>query len=231
MENSMGMGQTLELGALRSARTAKLGGYELPRRSHVCAFFSSPDEEYEVLLPFIKDGFDVGAKAFHTVDPSRTADHISRLSSADIDVNGCCQSGQLDLRSWNDVHLHGGTFDPTATSSLFGQALMDSKAQGFTHTRFVSHMGWAAKEAAVAHRLLEYEARANEAKKGQQPSLVVCVYDLAIFSADFVIDVMRTHPMVLVGGTLYENPLFVPPGEFLRDLRERAPRREESPGH
>lgn len=225
------MEQTLESGAPRSVRAARLGGYELPRRSHICAFFSSPAEEYEVLLPFIRDGFDAGAKAFHTVDPARTTDHICRLSSADIDVEGCRQGGQLDLRSWNDVHLRGGTFDPIATSSLFGQALADSEAQGFTHTRFVSHMGWAAKEAASSHRLLEYEARANEAKKSLPPSLVVCVYDLTIFSADFVIDVMRTHPMVLVGGTLYENPLYVPPGEFLRDLRERAPRREESHAH
>jgi MEDS: MEthanogen/methylotroph, DcmR Sensory domain len=227
----MGIGHTLETGSPRRVRTTKLGGYELPRHSHVCAFFSSADEEYDVLLPFIRDGFDVGAKAFHTVDPSRTADHICRLSSADIDVEGCRQNGQLDLRSWNDVHLQGGTFEPTATASLFAQAMLDSQEQGFTHTRFVSHMGWAAKEAAVAHRLLEYEARANETRKWHQSSLVVCVYDLSIFSAEFVIDVMRTHPMVLVGGTLYENPFFVTPGKFVRELGQRASSREESPGH
>lgn len=28
----------------------------------------------------------------------------------------------------------------------------------------------------------------------------------------------RTHPMVLVGGTLQENPFFVPPEEFLEEL-------------
>ena len=34
-------------------------------------------------------------------------------------------------------------------------------------------------------------------------------------------DIMRTHPMVVVGGLLRENPFFVPPDEFLRELRER----------
>lgn len=81
----------------RDASSAWLGGYELKRSSHVCAFFSSSDEEYEVLLPFIRDGFDVGAKAFHTIDPARTQDHLGRLSSADIDVSGSRQSGQLDF--------------------------------------------------------------------------------------------------------------------------------------
>jgi hypothetical protein len=34
---------------------------------HVCAFFHSDDEGYRVLLPFIKDGFERGEKAFHLV--------------------------------------------------------------------------------------------------------------------------------------------------------------------
>lgn len=35
-------------------------------------------------------------------------------------------------------------------------------------------------------------------------------------------DVLRTHPMVIVGGILQENPFFVPPDEMLRELRSRA---------
>jgi hypothetical protein len=33
---------------------------------------------------------------------------------------------------------------------------------------------------------------------------------------------LRTHAMVIIGGVLQENPFFVPPDEFLRELRERA---------
>jgi len=29
---------------------------------------------------------------------------------------------------------------------------------------------------------------------------------------------MRTHPMTLIDGILYENPYFVPPEEFIREL-------------
>ena len=34
-------------------------------------------------------------------------------------------------------------------------------------------------------------------------------------------DILRTHPMVIVGGILQENPFFVAPDEFLREWRER----------
>ena len=50
---------------------------------------------------------------------------------------------------------------------------------------------------------------------------VICTYDLSKFSASVVMDVMRTHPVVIIGGVLQENPFFVPPDQFLLELRER----------
>jgi len=35
---------------------------------------------------------------------------------------------------------------------------------------------------------------------------------------------MRTHPLTIIGGIIQENPFFVPPDEFLRELRERRER-------
>lgn len=34
-------------------------------------------------------------------------------------------------------------------------------------------------------------------------------------------DILRTHPMVIIGGILQENQFFVPPDELLQELRER----------
>jgi len=50
---------------------------------------------------------------------------------------------------------------------------------------------------------------------------VICVYDLAKFGGDAVIDIMRTHPMIVIGGILQQNPFFVPPEEFLHERRSR----------
>jgi hypothetical protein len=36
------------------------------------------------------------------------------------------------------------------------------------------------------------------------------------------VDIMRTHPMIIIGGILQENPFFVPPDEFLRELHTRG---------
>ena len=47
---------------------------------------------------------------------------------------------------------------------------------------------------------------------------------LAQFGAGVVMDIMRTHPMVIIGGILQENPFFVPPDEMLREMRQRGAR-------
>ena len=40
-------------------------------------------------------------------------------------------------------------------------------------------------------------------------------------SGDVIVDVMRTHPVVIIGGVVQENPFFVDPEDFLAELRER----------
>jgi hypothetical protein len=35
-------------------------------------------------------------------------------------------------------------------------------------------------------------------------------------------DILRTHPMAIIGGLLHMNPFFVPPDEFLREVHERT---------
>ena len=63
---------------------------------------------------------------------------------------------------------------------------------------------------APTHDLLEYEARFNLLSHTDRDP-VVCTYDLTRYSGAFIIDVMRTHPMIIVGGLLQDNPFYTPP--------------------
>jgi hypothetical protein len=42
-----------------------------------------------------------------------------------------------------------------------------------------------------------------------------------VAAAAVVMDFLRTHPLVIMGGLLHENPFFVPPEAFLSELRRR----------
>ena len=205
------------------SRPIRLGGSVLGPPRHICAFFNGHDEEYRVLLPYIQDGLECGEKAFHTVDPERLDDHLQRLLKAGIDLNTGRESGQFELRTWNEMHLRDGRFDQRRTLALFDEVVKGAKRKGFPLIRFITHMEWALENRPGVDDLLEYEARANEIWLRQDGPVnpVICTYDLSKFGGDVVVDVMRTHPMILIAGRLYENSFFVPPDEFLQGLRNR----------
>ena len=88
-----GMGQTMS-----QKKVVRLAGTALSRSRHVCAFFNTKDEEYRVLLPFIKEGFEQGDKAFHIVKEGHRPEHRRRLQQAGIAVDEAERKG-LDLRA------------------------------------------------------------------------------------------------------------------------------------
>jgi hypothetical protein len=198
----------------------RFAGSELGAQRHICAFFHSADEEYRVVLPFIKDGFECGHKAFHVVDPKLRDKHRERLASAGIDVAAAEQSAQLDLRNWGDVYLRDGRFDKDRMLTLLQEVLERGRKEGFALTRMVAHVEWALEKQPGVDDLVEYEARVNYIWPRHEDA-VICVYDLTKFGGHIVMDILRTHPMVLIGGIIQENPFFVPPDEFLLELRER----------
>jgi hypothetical protein len=188
---------------------------------HICAFFNAADEEHKVLRSFIKDGLDAGEKGFHVVDPDLRDDHLKRLAQADINVERVIATGQLEVRPWQEVHLRGDRFDQDAMLALVDKGLQSNAKTGYSRTRVVAHMEWALLNKPGVDDLLEYETRVNYVlAKYHDP--VICAYDLSKFSASVAIDVMRAHPLVIIGGVLKENPFFVPPDQFLLELRERG---------
>jgi hypothetical protein len=201
-----------------------LAGSQLGDVRHVCAFFNSDDEKYRVLLPFIRDGFECGDKAVHIVHPAQHHDHLRRLAGIGIDTVAAQQSGQFELRSNTETYLCDGRFDQDRMLQVFEQLASGNAQGGFPLSRIVCHMEWAAEGRSHVDDLIEFESRMNDVWQ-RHDDAVICTYDLARFGGDTVIDVMRTHPMIIIGGILQHNPFFVPPEEFLREVRERRARR------
>ena len=139
----------------------RFAGAELVRYRHVCAFFRDSDEEYKLTLPFIKDGFDRGDRAFHIVDPVLRDDHVRRLRSAGIDVEAEEKRGALELRNWQDAYLREGHFDQDRMLALIEEILDQGPKKGFYLTRLVAHMEWALEDRPGVDDLVEYEARLN----------------------------------------------------------------------
>jgi hypothetical protein len=132
-------------------------------------------------------------------------------------------AGQLDIIPWDEAYLRDGQFDQFAMLSWADNLLREYDAR-YSRTRAVAHMEWALLGSPGVEDLLQYEARVNHMLRGHSAS-VICAYDASRFPASVAMDVMRTHPQVIIGGVLQENPFFVPPDELLSEIREARSRR------
>jgi len=144
-----------------AAKAVRLAGSVLDRSRHVCAFFATKEEEYRVLMPFIKEGFDHGDKAFHIVDSNHRAAHLDKLRGEGIDVDAALADGRLDVRRWEEAYLRGGRFDQNAMLALLQEVLESGKHQGFPLTRLVANMEWALEDRPGVEDIVEYETRLN----------------------------------------------------------------------
>lgn len=205
----------------RDKRPISLAGSQLAEIRHVCAFFANDNEEYRVLLPFIREGFACGDRAVHIINPDQHEEHLQRLVAEGIDTTAYQQSGQLDVQNNTEAYLRDGHFDQDRMLAAFEEMVRNGRAvAGSPLTRIVCRMDWASGNHVRIEDVIEFESRVNDVWS-RYDDAVVCTYRLSMLSSDAVIDIMRTHPMVIIGGYLQQNPFFTGPEEFLREYRSR----------
>lgn len=204
-----------------TSRPICLAGSQLGAVRHVCAFFANEDEEYRVLLPFIREGLSSGDKAVQVINPDGRANHLQRLAEAGIDSAAHEHSGQLQIRSNTEVYLKSGHFDQDRMLAAFEEMAESARsADGFPMSRIVCRMDWASGDPSRVDNVIEFESRVNEVWS-RYDDAVVCTYHLSQFRGDAIMDIMRTHPLVIIGGHLQQNPFYTHPDEFLREFRGR----------
>jgi hypothetical protein len=198
-------------------------GASIGAHRHICAFFNGLDEEYRVLGSFYKDGFDRGEKATHIVEAANREEYLQRLAEAGVDVRGMMEAGQLEVLPWTDMYVRDHRFDQDAMLASVEKIIQSGTGAGYARTKLVGHhMDWLFRDEPAVKNLVEYEARLNGLlAKYDDP--VVCNYDASKFGASVALDIMRTHPLVIIGGILRENPFFIPPEQFLEEMRARPP--------
>lgn len=180
-------------------------------------------------MPFFKEGIDRGEKILRIMDLRLRDEYLSAYNAGGIDVQAAEQNGQLEVRHWHDTYLQNGRFDGDSMIKLLEEGLEENRKK-YGLTRAVGNMEWALEPVPGVNDIVEYEIKLNQVVE-KYPDPLVCCYDLNRHSASVVMDILRTHPMVIVGGVLQENPLYVPPAKLLEELRQRKSERATNSGH
>jgi hypothetical protein len=193
-----------------------LCGRSLERPGHICAFFDSREQQYDVLSPYYKEGLDGGEEVITIVDAHEHGAHCKHMQQRGIPVDKALSAEQLKVFTAETTYTADGRFDAQRMYDLLQGALADAKRSG-RRVRTSGVMDWSSRGAPGTDQLMDYESRVNVLVPIYDCTLL-CVYDISKISGQMMMDILTTHPYVVRGKRILHNPHYVPPIELLKDV-------------
>ena len=180
--------------------------------THFCALYSVPAERDRLLFSFLEEGLRHGDKCLCLIDdvePTLVRDravgqpgpgHSRRLA-------------QLDVERASDAYLRSGEFSVDDMLGFLSESVDAAIGDEFELLRVAGEMSWVLPGPPGWDDLFLYESAINRAVE-QMPAILMCLYDLQKFGADMLVEVLFTHPKVLLDRMVIDNPHYVPPTEY-----------------
>ncbi len=187
---------------------------DLGEHDHLCLIYESREEQLRAMVPFVRQGLERGDRCVYVSDGDTAAAVSEAMRAGGVPVDRAVRSGALVVARYRDIYLAPGRFEPEAVLDFAAGAGAQAVGDGFRALRIAGEMAWALRGDPGADRVLEYERKVNE-RIPSVPVTAICQYDRTRFSPEVIRDVIRTHPLVLVGERVCRNFYFVPPGELL----------------
>jgi hypothetical protein len=187
----------------------------VPAGSHICAFYSDSATRDQIVLPFMAQGLLAGEKCTCVLASPGPAEVLARLGDH-VDLDGSVESGQLELLTPAEVYLRTGKFVPDDMLSFWKETATAAETADYGFARAAGEMP-RELDADGRREFIRYEARLT-GFVAELPEVILCLYDLRLSGAEVLMDVLRTHPVVVVDGFLHDNPYYVSPDTLLTGL-------------
>lgn len=208
---------------MHNDRHVTLCGETLPGVRHVCAFFDSRDEMYDILTPYYQEGIDEGERVITILQSAKHSDHKERLESAGLPIDELRSSGQFQIFASEDTYTQGGVFASERMFNMLEQVLIDAETSEYGSVRTHGDMEWALENLPGTDELMIYETRVNLLTPKHNCTLL-CAYDINKFSGRAIADILASHSHVILNGRVHKNPHFVEPLTMLQELLHRKKR-------
>jgi hypothetical protein len=177
---------------------------------HICAFYRGEEERDQIFLPYLREGLRAGDACICVLDSS-DPDQVRVALGKDAQL----ESRRMQLLSSEESYLAGGGFSPDTMMSFWVETAQATFDEGYEFMRAVGEMTWALRDMPGVDSLVAYEAELNRFLP-KFPQTILCLYDLERFTnGELLIDILRTHPKVLMSRMVVDNPWYIEPDEFL----------------
>lgn len=204
-----------------SLRQAYAGNQELKKQlaktglgDHLCLIYETPDEQLAAVVPFIQQGLERNEFCTYIVD-DRTLDEVKgALQAGGVDVDRAVDDGQLVFATKREAYLKSGSFDPNGMIDYLSEAAAEAVTKGFRGFRVIGEMTWGLGSECGCDRLVEYENLLNHFFPGSKAT-AICAYNRNRFAPEIIRDVLRTHPIAILGEEVCDNLYYETPKMIL----------------
>ncbi len=191
---------------------------EVQTGDHLCSIYNNLEQQFSIIVPFMLHGLQNNEKCLFIVDEhtAETAEDLFRAYG--LNLWPYLESGAFTFLSKEDTYLEGGYFDPDRMIASIQKNLQRALENNYSGLRVTGEMTWVFSSLPGVERLMEYEAKLNQFLPNSKVT-AICQYNERKFQPDVLMDVLRTHPKVIIHGHYYENNYYEPPDTFLARLK------------
>jgi hypothetical protein len=192
-----------------------VGEQRIAPGDHLCVVYSNSSERDALVGPYLRSALRSGDKCVCILDTAKRDDVLASIGDQEIDIASCTQSGQLELLRSADTFLRSGRFSATDSIGFWKAAIAGAMNSGrYPHVRAIGDWSVTLREAPGGRELAQFELQLNRLL-ALYPQVMMCMYDMDCFDGSFLVDVVSTHPKVLVNGAVIENAYFMQPEDWL----------------
>lgn len=182
---------------------------------HLCQIYSTQEEWKTAVSAFLITGLRQGEKCYYVVNMHTTNQVRDLLHGQGVNLTTAEASGQLAILHENEAYTRGGYFDPDRMISFLITSIETATAEGYHATRGAGEMSWVLRGRPGSNRFIEYEAKLNRDVYPNYPITGLCQYEFQRFGLPLLLNLICTHPTIMIGTEVYDNPYYIPAAEFL----------------
>ena len=177
--------------------------------THLCLIYDDERERREVVAKFVAEGLSAGERVAYFTDAEPPAIR-SWLGERGLELP---EPPAFDLLQARSVYCPDGEFLPERMPPYW-RAFHEERPRWASPRRGrpVRRPG---RARCRGERIVEYEANLN-AVLAELPVTALCQYDVRRFDGATIFDILRVHPLMLVGGQVVCNPYYETPEAFFK---------------
>ncbi len=196
------------------------GGWVCNWGLHLCGLYQSDQEWNDILFPYLHRGArDGDLQLYVPVEQDIDQFQATYARLYPDHANDTHDPHLFHVSTAREVYYPSGVFSPTDMDTNLQGFFSASQQNGPRNIRATAEMSWALERIPGVEHLMVYESRLNYFIPGK-PWISICLYDVRRFSGEMIMGVLQTHPWLIHGGVILQNPLYREPDVW---LKEHAP--------